>query len=296
VPDTADVQENECFGAFEEKMERASTLIRWTIATLGSLLALAIYVPLGGSLWLVALVRAIIAFAFAVFAAAIRTSSYVNPATLFALKKAVEFFPKGISTIITNFMAMGRGNPNTVTAAELRIDYRELTTNIVLAAVFYAAMELYFHGRLLQKFVLNVRGSDALVWIAVALAVLIVIRLFGRGKASVVLAASIVLTAYLVEHSPQVVHATADWIQDAIKSMIRPYGFDLRLERWRIGATIAQTSALLVAAIGTIFVIGILVVGTISDFFPWLDSDKANKALAGKRNSSNSNVVRAKIQ
>jgi hypothetical protein len=157
-------------------------------------------------------------------------------------------------------------------------------------------MELYFHGRLLQKFVLSVRGSDALVWIAVALAVLIVIRLFGRGKASVVLAASIVLTAYLVEHSPQVVHATADWIQDAIKSMIRPYGFDLRLERWRIGATIAQTSALLVAAIGTIFVTGILVVGTISDFFPWPGSDEANKALAGKRNSSNSNVVRAKIQ
>jgi hypothetical protein len=68
------------------------------------------------------------------------------------------------------------------------------------------------------------------------------------------------------------------------------------LERWRIGATIAQTSALLVAAIGTIFVIGILAVGTISDFFPWPDSDEANKALAGKRNSSNSNVVRAKIQ
>ena len=163
-------------------MERASTLIRWTIATLGSLLALAIYVPLGGSLWFVALVRAIIAFAFAVFAAAIKTSSYVNPATLFALKKAVEFFPKGISTIITNFMAMGRGNPNTVTAAELHIDYRELTTNIVLAAVFYAAMELYFHGRLLQKFVLNVRGSDALVWIAVALAVLIVIRCLAEAK------------------------------------------------------------------------------------------------------------------
>jgi len=277
-------------------MERASTLIRWIIATLGSLLALAIFVPLGGSLWFVALVRAIIAFAFAVFAAAIRTSSYVNPATLFALKKAVEFFPKGISTIITNFMAMGRGNPNTVTAAELHIDYRELTTNIVLAAVFYAAMELYFHGRLLQKYVLNVRGSDALVWIAVALAVLIVIRLFGRGKASFVLAASIVLTAYLVEHSPQVVHATADWIQDAVKSTIRPYGFDVRLEHWRIGSTIAQTAGLLAAAIGTIFVIGILVVGTISDFLPWPDSDAANKALAARRNSSNSNVVRARIQ
>jgi hypothetical protein len=277
-------------------MERASTLIRWTIATLGSLLALAIFVPVGGSVWFVALVRAIISFAFAVFAAAIKTSSYVNPATLVALKKAVEFFPKGISTIITNFMAMGRGNPNTITAAELHVDYRELTTNIVLAAVFYAAMELYFHARLLQKFVLNVRGSDALVWIGVALAVLIVIRLFGRGKASVVLAASIVLTGYLVEHSPQVVHAAADWIQDAIKSTIRPYGFDLRLERWRLGATVAQTSALLVAATGTIFVIGILVVGTISDFIPWPDSDEANKALAGKRNSSNSNVVRAKIQ
>jgi hypothetical protein len=277
-------------------MERASTLIRWTIATLGSLLALAIYVPLGGALWLVALVRAIIAFAFAVFAAAIKTSSHVNPVTLFALKKAVEFFPKGISTIITNFLAMGRGNPTTATVAELHIDYRELTTNAVLAAVFFAAMELYFHGRHLPKFVLSVRGSEALVWIAVALAVLIVIRLFGRGKASVVLAASIVLTTYLVEHSPQVVHATADWIQDTIKSNVRPYGFDLRLERWRIGATIAQTSALLVAAIGTMFVTGILVVGTISDFFPWLGSDEANKALDGKRNSSNSNVVRAKIQ
>src|SRR5262249_346874 len=157
-----------------------------------------------------------------------------------------------------------------------------------------AAMELYFHARLLQKFVSNVRGSDALVWIAVALAVLIVIRLFGRGKASVVLAASIVLTAYLATHSPQVVHAAADWIQDTIKSTIRPYGFDLRLERWRIGATIAQTSALLVDATGTIFVIGILVVGTISDFIPWPGSDEANKALAGRRNSSNSNVVRAK--
>jgi hypothetical protein len=284
-------------------MERASTLIRWTIATLGSLLALAIYVPLGGSLWIVALVRAIIAFAFAVFVAAIKTSSYVNPATLSALKKTVEFFPKGISAIITNFMAMGRGNPTTATAAELHIDYRELATNIVLAAVFYAAIELHLHGRLLQTFVLNIRGSDVLVWIAVALAVLIVIRLFGRGKASVVFAASIVLTTYLVEYSPQVVHSTADWIQDAIKWMIRPYGFDLRLERWRIGATIAQTSALLAAAIGMIFVIGILVVGAISDFlgtisnyFPWSDSDEANKALAGTRDSSISNVVRAKIQ
>ena len=275
-------------------MERATTLIRWTIATLGSLLALAIYVPLGGSLWIVALVRAIIAFAFAVFAAAIKTSSYVNPARLFALRRAVEFFPKGISTIITNFVAMGRGNPTTVTAAELPIDYRELSTNIVLAAVFLAAVELYFHARFLQTFVLSVRGSDALVWIAVALAVLIVIRLFGRGKASVVLAASIVLTTYLAEYSPQVVHAAADWIQDAIKWMARPY--DLRLEHWRIGATFTQTSALLAAAIGTMFIIGIVVVGTISDFLPWPNSDEANKALAAKRNSSNSNVVRAKIQ
>jgi hypothetical protein len=276
-------------------MERATTLIRWTIATLGSLLALAIYVPLGGALWIVALVRAIIAFAFAVFMAAIKTSSHVNPATLFASKKTVEFFPKGISTIITNFMAMGRGNPTTATAAELHIDYRELTINIVLAAVFYAAIELYFHGRVLQKAVLNVRGSDVLVWIAVALAVLIVIRLFGRGKASVVFAASVVLTTYLVEYSPQVVHSAADWIQDTIKWMIRPYGFDLRLERWRIGATIVQTSALVAAALGMIFVTGILVVRTISDFVPWPDSDAANKALAGKRDSSISNVVRAKI-
>jgi hypothetical protein len=276
-------------------MERASALIRWTIATFGSFLALAIYVPLGGSLWIVALVRAIIAFAFAVFVAAIKTSSYVNPATLSASKKAVESFPKGVSTIITNFMAMGRGSPTTGTAAELHIDYRELTTNVVLAAVFYAALELYFHGRALQKFALNVRGSDALVWIAVALAVLIVIRVFGRGKASLVLAASIALTTYLAEYSPQVVHATADWIQDAIKWMIRPLGFDLRLDRWRIGATVVQTSALLAAASGMIFVVGMLVVSTISDYFPWPDSDEANKALAGKRDSSISNVVRAKI-
>jgi hypothetical protein len=277
-------------------MERATTLIRWTVATLGSLLALAVYVPLGGALWIVALIRAMIAFAFAVFVAAIKTSSYVNPATLVALKKAVEIFPKGISTIITNFMALGRGNPTTGTAAELRIDYRELSTNIVLAAVFYAAMELYLHGRVLQKFVLNVRGSDALVWVGVALAVLIVIRLFGRGKASLVLAASIVVTAYLVEYSPQTVHSAADWTQDAIKWMIRPFGFDLRLERWRIGATLGQTSALLAAAIGMIFVTGLLVVNTISDFLPWPDSDEANSALAVKRDSSMSNVVRAKIQ
>jgi hypothetical protein len=277
-------------------MERASTLIRWIIATLGSLLALAIFVPLGGSLWIVALVRAIIAFAFSVFAAAIKTSSYVKPATLLALKKAVDFFPKGISTIITNFMAMGRGNPTTGTVAELHIDYRELITNIILAAVFYAALALHHYGQRLHTFVLNVRVSDALFWSGVALAVLIVIRLFGRGKAGVVLAASVVASAYLVEYSPQVVHATADWVQDTTKWMIKPYGFDLRLERWRIGATIAQTLALVAAAIGTIFVTGIIVVGTISDFIPWPDSDEANKAVAGNRSSSNSNVVRAKIQ
>src|SRR5262249_61343912 len=101
----------------------------------------------------------IIAFAFAVFLAAIKTSSYVNPATLLALKKAVEFFPKGISTIITNFMAMGHGNPTTVTTAELRIDYRELTTNIVLAAAFFAAIELYLHWRILQKVFFNLAWS-----------------------------------------------------------------------------------------------------------------------------------------
>jgi hypothetical protein len=278
-------------------MERASTLIRWTIATLGSLLALAIFVPLGGSLWIVALIRAIIAFAFAVCAAAIKTSSYVNPATLMALKRAVEFFPKGIATIVANFMAMGRGNPTSVAAADLRIDYRELTINAILAAVFYAALALHHYGQHLHTFALNVRGGDALFWAAVALGVLIVVRLFGRGKTGIVLAASVAVTAYLVEYSPQVVHAAADWTQDTAKWMIKPYGFDLRLDRWRIGTTIAQTAALVAAVVVTIFVAAKIVVGTISDFIPWPDSDDANAAAAVKRSAStsnsNSNVVRA---
>jgi hypothetical protein len=127
-------------------LDKVSIFVRRFVAIVGTLLGLCFFILIGGSIWVVMIVRAILKFSFVVFVSAVKTSGKVDSTGQQLLHNSISFFPTGLQIIISNFLGLWHGVIPATGTEVPKIDFPERILDLALAVLFWLIILLFLLG------------------------------------------------------------------------------------------------------------------------------------------------------